>query len=104
MINSLLGIGKRHLNFKGKISKYMSKRSYSFYVFHFIWVVLFQYLLFNVCSGNIILLYALPALFAYGATLLCCEICNRVSFFALQSAAAHHTKKFSKLISGLQDN
>ena len=79
MINSLLGIGKRHLNFKGKISKYMSKRSYSFYVFHFIWVVLFQYLLFNVCSGNIILLYALPALFAYGATLLCCEICNRVS-------------------------
>ena len=82
MINSLLGIGKRHLNFKGKISKYMSKRSYSFYVFHFIWVVLFQYLLFNVCSGNIILLYVLPVLFSYGSTLLCCEICNRVSFFS----------------------
>lgn len=82
MINSLLGIGKRYLNFNGKVSKYMSKRSYTFYIFHFIWVVLFQYILFNVCSDNIILLYVLPVLFAYGATLLCCEICNRVSFFS----------------------
>ena len=82
MINSLLGIGKRYLNFSGKVSKYMSKRSYTFYIFHFIWVVLFQYLLFNVCSSNIILLYALPVFLAYGATLLCCEICNRVSFFS----------------------
>lgn len=82
MINALLGIGKRYLNFNGEVSKYMSKRSYTFYMFHFIWVVLFQYLLFNVCSNNIILLYVLPVLFAYGATLLCCEICNRVSFFS----------------------
>ena len=82
MVSALIGIGKRYLNFNGEISKYMSKRSYTFYIFHFIWVVLFQYLLFNVCSGNIILRYVLPVLFAYGATLLCCEICNRVSFFA----------------------
>ena len=82
MISSLLGIGKRYLNFNGKLSKYMSKRSYSFYIFHFIWVVLFQYLLFPVYSGNIILLYVLPVLFAYAATWLCCEICSRVSFFA----------------------
>ena len=82
MINSLLGIGKSYLDFNGKISKYMSKRSYTFYIFHFIWVVLFQYLLFHVCNGNIILLYVLPVLLAYGATLLCCEICSRVSFFS----------------------
>lgn len=80
MINSLLGLGKKYLNFSGKISKYMSKRSYTFYIFHFIWVVLFQYLLFNSCNRNIILLYALPILLAYGATLLCCEFCNRVPF------------------------
>lgn len=80
MINSLLGVGKKYLNFSGKISKYMSKRSYTFYIFHFIWVVLFQYLLFNSCNRNIILLYALPILLSYGATLLCCEFCNRVSF------------------------
>ena len=82
MISSLLGIGKGYLNLNGKISKYMSERSYTFYTFHFIWVVLFQYLLFNVYNGNIILLYILPVLFAYGTTLLCCEICNRVSFFS----------------------
>lgn len=82
MINSLLGIGKRYLNFNGKVSEYMSKKSYTFYIFHFIWVVLFQYFLFHICSGNIILLYVLPVLFAYAATLLCCEICNRVSFFS----------------------
>ena len=82
MINSLLGVGKRYLDFNGKVSKYMSKWSYTFYIFHFIWVVLFQYLLFDVCSGNIILLYVLPVLFASGAILLCCEICNRVSFFS----------------------
>ena len=82
MISSLLGIGKGYLNFNGKIAKYMSKRSYTFYIFHFIWVVLFQDLLYNVCSGNIMLLYILPVLFAYGATLLCCEICNRVSFLS----------------------
>lgn len=77
MINSLLGIGKRYLNFSGKVSEYMSHRSYTFYIFHFIWVVLFQYFLFNVCSSNIILLYILPVFLSYGATLLCCEICNR---------------------------
>ena len=73
MINSLLGIGMKYLNLNG---------SYTFYIFHFIWVVLFQYLLFYVCGDNIFLLYVLPVFLAYGATLLCCEICNRVSFFS----------------------
>lgn len=82
MINSFLGIGKRYLDFNGKISNYMSKNSYTFYIFHFIWVVLLQSLLFHVCSGNIILLYVLPVIFAYGATLLCCELCNRITFFS----------------------
>lgn len=82
MINAMIGTGKRYLNFNGKVSKYMSKMSYTFYIFHFIWVVLLQYLLYNVSSCNIILLYILPVLFAYGATLICCEICNRVSFFS----------------------
>lgn len=82
MMTSLLGIGKRYLNFNRKISKYMSKRSYTFYIFHFIWVVLFQYLLFHVYNDNIILLYVFPVLLAYGTTLLCCEICNRIPFFS----------------------
>lgn len=82
MINAMLGTGKRYLDFNGKISKYISKRSYTFYIFHFIWIVLFQYLLFNIYSSNIILLYAIPVFLAYGTTLLCCEVCNRVSFLS----------------------
>lgn len=83
MITSLLGIGKGYLDFGGKVSGYMLKRSYAFYIFHFVWVVLFQYLLFNfnACRENPVLLYVLPVLLAYGATLLCCEICHRISAF-----------------------
>lgn len=82
MINALLGIGKRYWDFSGKIVKYLSKRSYSFYIFHFIWVIWFQYLLFPVCGNHIILLFVLPQLLAYGATLLSCEICHRVPLFS----------------------
>lgn len=75
MIIALLGIGKSYLNFNGKVSNYMSQRSYMFYIFHFIWIVFFQYLFFPICGDNTMLLYAAPVLSAYGATLLCCEIC-----------------------------
>lgn len=81
MINSLIGMGKRYLDFSGKASKYMSQRSYTFYIFHFIWLILFQYLLSDICDSNTFLLYVLPVLLAYGATLACCEICSRISFF-----------------------
>lgn len=81
MIIALLGIGKRYLNFSGKASKYMSQISFAFYFFHFIWVVLFQYILFNICGSNTFLLYAIPVLFAYIATFLCCEIYRRVTIF-----------------------
>jgi len=77
MMIALLGIGKMYLNFNGKVSKYMTQRSYTFYIFHFIWVVLFQYVLFGVYGNNTILLYAAPVFWAYVVTLLCCEICNK---------------------------
>lgn len=82
LIIALPGIGKKYLNFNGKISNYMSQRSYTFYVFHFIWVVLFQYFLSGDKIGNTGLLYVLPVLLAYAATFLCCEICNKVPFLS----------------------
>lgn len=36
MLLALLGTGKRYLNFSGKVSKYLSQRSFAFYVCHFI--------------------------------------------------------------------
>lgn len=78
MIIALIGLGKKYLDFSGKVSGYMAKSSFSFYIIHFIWVVLFQYLSYNICGSNIVLLYVLPVFSAYCATLLCCEICNRI--------------------------
>ncbi|MDE6659146.1 MAG: acyltransferase [Eubacterium sp.] len=80
MLIALLGIGKRYLNKDSKISKYISQRSFAFYIMHFIWVVLFQYLMFNVFKSNIVLLYIVPLISAYIATFLSCEICVRVPF------------------------
>ena len=78
MIIALLGAGKGRMNFSGKVSGYMSQRSFAFYILHFIWVVLFQYLLSGVCVGNTILMYILPVILAYSATFLCCEICAEI--------------------------
>lgn len=74
MILALLGIGKRYFDFSGKISKYLSHRSFAFYILHYIWVVLFQYLMFGIYGDSPVLLYAVPVFLAYGATFLCCEI------------------------------
>lgn len=82
MMMALLGMGKRYLNHSGKISTYMSQRSYTFYMFHFVWVVLFQYLLSHVCRNHTVWLYVLPVILSYGATWLCCEICYRTRMVA----------------------
>lgn len=77
MILALLGMGKSYLNFGGNASKYLSQRSFAFYIWHFIWVVLFQYLFFKT-SDNTLLLYILPVILSYIATLLCCEPSVRI--------------------------
>ena len=81
MLIALIGIGKKYLDFNRKVSKYMSQRSFAFYIFHFIWVVLFQFLMFDICGDNTVLLYIVPILLAYSMTFLCCEICVRIPLF-----------------------
>ena len=78
MLITLLGMGKRYLNAGSKIAVYMSQRSFAFYILHFIWVVLFQYLMFDTLQNNIVLLYIVPVFLSYIATLLCSEICIRI--------------------------
>lgn len=81
MLIALIGIGKRYLDFSRKVPGYMSQRSFAFYIFHFIWVVLFQFLMFGICGDNTVLLYIVPMFLAYSATFLCCEICIRIPLF-----------------------
>lgn len=80
MIISLLGLAKRYLNFAGKISAYMNKRSFLFYTWHFIWVVLFQYLLYEILRLNTPMLFVGTMIFSYSMSFLCSEICIRIPF------------------------
>ena len=76
MILATIGIAKKFFDKSGKIAEYMSQRSFMFYMLHYIWVVLFQYLMFDYFD-NTFLLYIVPVILAYIMTFLCCEICNR---------------------------
>ncbi len=78
MMLALMGIGKRSLDFKGKISTYLSSRSILFFAIHFLWVVLFQYWFSFLTDTGIALLYFVPVVLAYIATFICCEICYHI--------------------------
>lgn len=83
MVIALLGFAKKYLNFSGKVADYMRKRSFSFYFYHFIWVVLFQYILYGVVGNNTGALFWATVLLAYLATFICCEISIRIPFLRL---------------------
>lgn len=93
MLLALIGVGKKYLDFNGKVSSYMSKMSFPFFSFHFIWVVLLQFLVSDVLQNNIILLYAIPVILSYGLTFICCEIFIRVPLLSFFIGAKSIKKK-----------
>lgn len=74
MLLGILGIGKHSMDFSGKVTQYLSKKSFLFYIWHFVWVVLFQYLLFGFVGNVTFILYGMSVILSYITTLLCCEI------------------------------
>lgn len=78
MVIALIGLAKKYLNFSGRISAYMSKCSFLFYIWHFIWVVVFQYLLYQLFGNNTPLLFLGTLLLAFITTFICCEITVRI--------------------------
>lgn len=80
MMLALVGISKRYLDFSSRVSRYMSKRSFLFYIWHFVWVVLFQYLLYNLVGNNTFVLFIGTIIASYIATFICCDICIRIPF------------------------
>ena len=93
MIIALLGLAKRYFNFSGKAASYMSRRSFLFYIWHFIWVVLFQYLLYAVCENNTFILFAGAVVLSYIVTFACCEICIRVPFLCFVTGTKYSPKR-----------
>lgn len=80
MILALMGLAKGHLNFTGKVSDYMAKSSFLFYTWHFIWVVLLQYLLYKFVGNNTLVLFAGTVTASYLVTFICSEISIRTPF------------------------
>ena len=78
MIIALIGLAKRYFDFGGKTSDYMNKRSFLFYIYHFIWVVLFQYILYGFVGNTTIILFIGSVLLSYLMTFICCEISIRI--------------------------
>lgn len=78
MIIALTGISKGYLNFTGNISAYMSKRSFLLYTWHFIWVVMFQYILYQIVGNNTFILFSGTVILSYVMTFICCEISMRI--------------------------
>lgn len=93
MVIALIGLAKRYLNFNGKVSNYMRKRSLLFYTYHFIWVVLFQYLLYAICGNRTFIICIGTILLSYFATFICCEISIRIPFLCLVTGTKYSPNK-----------
>lgn len=93
MVISLIGLGKRYLDFSGNVSDYMNKRSFLFYIYHFIWVVLLQYTLYEIFQNNTSVLFAGTVLLAYLITFVCCEISIRIPFMCFLTGTKYSSKR-----------
>ncbi len=78
MILASLGVGKKMLNQTVSISRYLSSRSFLFFSFHFIWVVVFQYALYQIFESKTVILFCGTIVLSYMATFICCEIAIRI--------------------------
>ena len=93
MVTALVGLAKKHLNFTGKISSHLSRLSFPYYIFHFVWVVLFQYLLYNIFGNNTAVLFFGTVLLSFALTVACCEASIRVPFLRFLTGTKPLPKK-----------
>ncbi|MCR5768743.1 MAG: acyltransferase [Lachnospiraceae bacterium] len=93
MILALIGIGKHRLDSADRITAYMSQRSFPFFSLHFIWIVLFQYLFSGIFADNTVLLFIVPVIFAYSATLISAEICLKIPILCFLMGTKNRSKQ-----------
>lgn len=77
MILSIIGIGKSLLDLTGRIPGTLSKISFAVFCLHYIFVVIFQYLM-CMFTDNIVVLYMVPVILSYIFTLTASLIFVRV--------------------------
>ena len=93
MVLALIGVGKDHLDMSGRISSYMSARSFAFFSLHYIFVVLFQYLFSGVFSGNIVLMFLIPVCISYIFTFMSAEVFVRIPLLSFLAGVKCVTRK-----------
>ena len=93
MILALIGISKNKLDFKNKVSGYMSEWSFPYFSLHFVWIALFQYWFADALSSNTLLLFIIPIICAYATTIICSEICLKVPVFCFLIGTKSNTSK-----------
>ncbi|MBP3414112.1 MAG: acyltransferase [Clostridia bacterium] len=93
MIIALIGMAKKYLNFNTKVSAYMKSRSFLFYIYHFVWVVLSQYLLYKLIGNQTWIIFAGTLLISYLLTFICCEITIRIPFLCFLTGTKHSPNK-----------
>ena len=74
MVLAFVGVGKKLCNRQSRTTAYLRTISYPFFSFHFVFVILFQYVFSDVFTGNATLLYLVPVALSFAATFLCCHI------------------------------
>ena len=77
-ILAALGYSKRHLDFSGKVSAYLSSSSFGVYVFHQSWIVVAAFFVLKLIGNPVIqipLIFAASAIFTYSTY----EVCKRIS-------------------------
>lgn len=93
MIIALIGLAKKYFDFSGKTSKYMSKRAFLFYSYHFIWVIVFQHLLYVLCGNHTLVLFIGSVVLSYLITFICCEISIRIPFLCFLTGTKYSSSK-----------
>ena len=78
MMLALTGLGNAYLDKNGKLSSYMSARSFAFFSLHYICLVVMQYLMSGVIKGNTAMLFAVPVAASYVLTFLITEAFVRI--------------------------
>ena len=63
-------------------------------LFCFIWVVLFQYLLYAICGNHTFIIFISTLLLSYFMTFVCCEISIRIPFLCLVTGTKYSPDKW----------
>lgn len=79
---TLIVFGRELLNKSNKATEYLASCSFLIYIFHFIWVVFFQYCFDKIFSNDFIILVT-SVVCALAATLMTCRIVKEIPFIRI---------------------